>query len=409
MPFFSYKARNTRGELLSGVLEAQDSAIVADQLANTGLTPIEINQTVDVKNDINLDWLESLMEKKVNSMDVQLFSRQLYTLLKGGVPIMRGLAGLEESTSSKAFARVIKDMRESLDAGRELSTAMRRHPKVFSEFYVSLVRVGEMTGRQDEVFLRLFDYLEFDRDMRQRVKSALKYPTFVMIVMVGAIALVNIFVIPAFAKVYAGFKADLPLMTKILINFSNFTVQYWWLMLLGLIGIVFGFKAFVGTKEGEYKWDKYKLRIPLAGTILLKGTLSRFARSFALTASSGVPLVQGFTVVAATVDNAYIAKCVEQMREGVARGDSIFRTAVATGVFTPIVLQMISVGEETGELDTLMEEIAKMYEREVDYELKSLSANIEPILIVFLGILVLILALGIFLPMWNLGNVTMGK
>ena len=222
MPFFAYKARNASGELLQGVMEGADSGAVANQLFATGATPVDIVQTkkaVTASSDIGL-W-QRLTEKKVTSMDVQLFSRQMYTLLKAGVPIMRGLAGLQESAISPAFGRVIKDVRESLDAGRELSAAMARHPAVFTPFYLSMVRVGEMTGRLDEVFLRLFDHLEFDRDMRARVKSATRYPTFVIVAMILAMVIVNMFVIPQFDKVFASFKAELPLMTRILIGTSR--------------------------------------------------------------------------------------------------------------------------------------------------------------------------------------------
>jgi MSHA biogenesis protein MshG len=409
VPFFAYKARNARGELLQGVLEGADSNGVADQLFNTGVTPVQIEQTSSPVSGDGQNWLEKLTERKVEPMDVQLFSRQMYTLLKAGVPIMRGLAGLQESAINKAFGRVVKDLRESLDAGRELSAAMRRHPEAFSGFYVSMVRVGELTGRLEEVFLRLFDYLEFDRDMRARIKSALRYPIFVIVVMILAIGIINVFVIPAFAKVYAGFHAELPLMTRILIATSNFTIHYWPLIVALIGGAVVSFRIYIGTALGRYNWDKLKLRFPVAGKIMLKGTLARFARSFALSSKSGVPIVQSLNVIAQTVDNAYIASRVEQMRDGVERGESILRTAVTAGVFTPIVLQMVAVGEETGELDDLMDEIAGMYEREVDYELKTLSSQIEPILIVFLGVLVLILALGVFLPIWDLGQVAMKK
>jgi MSHA biogenesis protein MshG len=404
LPFFAYKARNARGEMLQGVLEGADSGSVADQLFSTGITPVEIVATKKPDAVGSEDWWSRLFEPKIRPLDVQLFSRQMYTLLKAGVPIMRGLAGLQESAINKSFARVIRDIRESLDAGRELSTAMRGHPAVFSPFYLSVVRVGEMTGRLDEVFLRLFDYLEFDRDMRQRVKSALRYPIFVVIALVVAMVIINIFVIPAFVKVYAGFRAELPYMTKLLIATSQFSVQYWPVILAMVIGAVVAFRVYVGTEHGRYQWDRVKLRIPIAGKIMLKGTLARFARSFALSSRSGVPIVQGLTVVSQTVENTYVSSRVEQMRDGVERGESILRTAVTTGIFTPVVVQMIAVGEETGELDTLMDEIAAMYEREVDYELKTLSSQIEPILIIGLGVLVLILALGVFLPIWDLGR-----
>ena len=409
MPFFAYKGRNARGELMQGVLEGADSGAVADQLFSTGVTPIEITVTTKASTDGEESVWERLTEKKVTHMDVQLFSRQMFTLLKSGVPIMRGLAGLQESAISKSFGKVIKDLRESLDSGRELSAAMRRHPTVFTPFYLSMIRVGEMTGRLDEVFLRLFDHMEFDRDMRERVKTALRYPSFVVFAMVAAMVIVNIFVIPAFAKVFASFNAQLPLMTRILIATSDFSVHYWPLLAGLLAAGAFGFRSWIRTTSGRYEWDKFKLRIPVAGKIILKATLARFARSFALSARSGVPIVQALTVVGQTVDNAYLTARVEQMRDGVERGESILRTAAAANVFTPVVLQMIAVGEESGSLDDLMDEIAQMYEREVDYELKTLSAQIEPVLIAFLGVMVLVLALGIFLPIWDLGKAALHR
>jgi MSHA biogenesis protein MshG len=342
-------------------------------------------------------------------MDVQLFSRQMFTLLKAGVPIMKGLGGLQESAVSKSFAKILKDLRESLDAGRELSAAMRRHPDVFSQFYLSMIRVGEMTGRLEEVFIRLFDHLEFDRDMRERVKSALRYPTFVVIAMTAAMIVINMFVIPAFKTVFAGFNVELPLMTRILLGTSDFTVKYWPLLAGVAAGSLFAFFSWIKTKDGQYKWDRIKLKIPIAGKIIHKATMARFARSFALSSRSGVPIVQALTVVSQTVDNSYLSARVEQMRDGVERGESILRTATTADVFTPIVLQMIAVGEESGSLDDLMDEIAQMYEREVDYELKTLSAQIEPIMISFLGAMVLVLALGIFLPIWELGKAAMTK
>jgi MSHA biogenesis protein MshG len=411
VPFFAYKGRNSRGELMQGVLEGADSGAVADQLFGTGVTPVEITATSRAVSAVGgeLSAWQKFSEKKVTSIDVQLFSRQMYTLIKSGVPLMRGLAGLQESSISPAFGRVIKDLRESLDSGRELSAAMRRHPDHRQVEIGKTVRVGEMTGRLEEVFLRLYDHLEFDRDMRGRVKSALRYPVFVILAMIIAMAIINVFVIPQFVTVFAKFGAELPLMTRILIGTSSFTTTYWPL-LLGLAAAgFFGFRAWTGTEAGLYTWDRHKLRLPIAGKIILKGTMARFARSFALSMKSGVPIVQALTVVSQTVDNAYLCARIEQMRDGVERGESILRTSTTAGVFTPIVLQMIAVGEETGSLEELMDEIAQMYEREVDYELKTLSAQIEPILISFLGAMVLVLALGIFLPMWDLGKVAMHK
>jgi MSHA biogenesis protein MshG len=271
-----------------------------------------------------------------------------------------------------------------------------------------MIRVGEMTGRLTEVFLRLNEHMEFERDVRERIKQALRYPTFVMIAMAVAIVILNVFVIPVFAKVFAGFNAELPIITRGLLGFSSWTVNWWPLLIAIVVGVTVVVRGYLRTPQGRYKWDTYKLKLPIVGEIILKATLSRFARSFALSSQSGVPLVQALTVVAQTVDNAFIGSRIEQMRDGIERGESISRCAAATGVFTPVVLQMINVGEETGELDNLLFEIAAMYERDTDYAIKGLSAAIEPILLGIIGILVLLLALGVFLPLWNLGSAAKG-
>jgi len=245
--------------------------------------------------------------------------------------------------------------------------------------------------------------------MREQIKAALRYPTFVMIAMTVAVVVINLFVIPAFAKVFAGLGAELPLMTRILLACSHFMVASWPYLLVGGVGSVFMFRSYIASDKGRYQWDSFKLRSPLAGPIVHKATLARFARSFALSSKSGVPIMSTLNLVAQTVDNDFIAHKVEQMRVGVERGESILRTATNAGIFNPLVLQMIAVGEESGALDDLMEEIADMYQRDVEYEIKTLGTKIEPIMIMFLGVLVLILALGIFLPIWDLGKVSMHK
>lgn len=411
MPVFTYKGRSSRGDMVQGSLEGADSSVIADQLINTGITPIEIkiSRNSVSKSEGPTLWQRMSQDKSVDPIEVMLFSRQMYTLLKAGVPIMRALAGLQESTQNQLFASMIQDLRESLDSGRELSTAMRRHPKVFSHFYVSMVQVGEMTGMLDQTFLRLYEHLEFEKEMRERIKSALRYPTFVVIAMAIALVIVNLFVIPAFAKVFEGFHTELPMMTKVLLGFSQFMVASWPILLAALIGAVVGFRSWTNTVDGRYKWDRYKFELPIAGPIIKKATLARFARSLALSFKSGIPIVQALNTVGMVVDNEYMRSKVEQMRDGVERGESILRTANATGVFNPTVMQMIAVGEETGDMDGLMFEVAGMYERDVEYEVKNLSAQIEPIMIVGLGAMVLVLALGIFLPMWDLGKAALHR
>lgn len=408
MAFFAYKGRNASGQLVQGVLEGADSAAVAGQLFSTGVTPVEIAATRRPAPESGPSILERLTRRRIEHADILLFSRQMYALLKAGVPIMRALAGLEESATSPALKQVLHGVRESLDSGRPLSQALQRSG-AFSPFYIAMVYVGETTGMLEEIFLRLYNHLEFQEFMRNQVKSALRYPTFVIAAMAIAIVIINLFVIPAFAKVYAGFNTELPLLTRALIGFSEFMVASWWLIGLGLIAAIFLVRSYIRTVEGRYKWDRLKLRLPVAGKIVLKATLARFSRSFSLSIRSGVPIVQGLGLVAQTVDNAYVASQLDKMREGVERGESVLRTASHAKVFTPVVLQMVMVGEESGALDDMMEEIAGIYQREVEYELKTLSSQIEPILIIALGVLVLILALGVFLPIWDLGSAAMNK
>jgi len=268
--------------------------------------------------------------------------------------------------------------------------------------------VGEMTGRLDEVFLRLYEFLAFEKKMGEDVKSALRYPVIVLCALAAAMFIINIFVIPAFAKIFASFKIQLPLMTRVLLGTSDFFVTYWPLMIVSLIAAIVGARLYVGTPAGRYRWDRLKLHLPVVGDLLHKATLARFARSFALSGKSGVPIVQALAVVANVVDNAFLEARVLQMRDGIERGESVLRTAVSTGVFSPVVLQMVAVGEETGEIDALMTEVADMYEREVTIEVEGLTAKLEPILLVIMGVLVLILALGVFLPMWDLAGAARG-
>ena len=408
MQSYAWRGRNSRGELVNGVIDAEKEDGVADHLLAAGVTPLHIAvQSVSLGAVKRGTWA-ALRASPVNDDDLLLFARQMATLQRAGVPILRALAGLQASTPKTALVDLLADLRAQLDQGRELAVAMARHPAVFGPFFVAMMRVGELTGRLTEAFQRLSEHLEFELDVRNRVKQAMRYPAMVLIAIGIALVIINVFVIPTFATVFAGFKAELPLMTRILLGFSGFTVRWWPLLLAAAIAAVWGWRAWLATPDGRYTWDRLKLRLPIAGPIVLKATLGRFARSFAMASSSGVPISSAMSVVAQTVDNAYIGQRIEQMRQGVESGESLSRCAAAAGVFTPVVLQMIAVGEETGELDTLMREVAAMYERETDYAIKGLSSAIEPVLLTVIGVMVLILALGVFLPLWSLGQAAKG-
>lgn len=404
MAYFAYKGRDPQGRLVEGVLETIDASSTASLLLMQSITPIDIAEQVQAKQ---LPIKLPAFRAKITALDVMLFSRQMYTLLHAGIPIMNALSGLQSSTENSAFAAVIADLRSKLDSGRELSSALREHPEVFTNFYVNMVKVGETTGKLDQIFLRLFDHIEFERLMRNQIKAALRYPSFVVAAMVIAITIINIFVIPAFSKVFANMHAELPALTKALIWLSKMTIDYsLYISMLAVIAFI-GFRHFISTEDGRYRWHRWLLDIPIAGKIIHKGTMARFARSFALATQNGISITPALHLVSITLDNEFIGRKVDEMRMGVERGESILNTAHRAGVFNALVLQMIAVGEESGSLDDLMEEVANMYQRDVEYEIKTLGAQIEPILIVFLGVLVLLLALGIFLPIWDLSKVAM--
>ena len=404
MPFFQYRGRNAQGNTVNGDVEAVSANAVATQLLNTGITPVTIEEVQPSTgvDDLLYQWR---LRKKPELDDLILFARQFYTLMRAGVPIIRAMSGLADTTRNLMFKEALQEVLAELEAGHELSAAMTRHPKIFSSLFINMVRVGENSGRLDEVFLQIAVYLEREKTTRDQIKSALRYPSFVVIAVAVAMFVINLWVIPTFAKVFAGFHAQLPLPTQILLMVSDFTVAWWMHILVAIFLLGLGLRQYLKTETGRYRWDRYKLRIPVIGSILLRATLSRFARAFAMSIRSGVPLVQALMLVSRAVDNTYIGKAVLEMRNGVERGDTLTRTAASSNMFTPLVLQMMAVGEETGAVDDLLEQVSDFYDREVDYDLKSLTAKLEPILIVVIAGMVLVLALGVFLPMWDLINV----
>jgi MSHA biogenesis protein MshG len=399
VPSFHYKARDRWGAAVEGQIEAASAAAVAEQLSDSGVTPIDI---AEVRERSRGEPGRDLFERAVTIDDLIMFSRQMYTLSRAGVPIIRAMNGLVETARSPRLKRVLKQISDSLEAGRSLAECLRQHPAVFNNLYISIIQVGENSGRLDESFLQIARHLELDKETRQRVKTALRYPVMVLAVISAALAVINLKVIPAFAGVFARFGSDLPLPTRILMSISQFTVDYWPLLLVLIVGAIAGFNAWLRTMPGRYRWDRFKLRIPKIGDIIMRATLARFARSFTMAVRSGVPLIQALTVVSRAVDNEFVGQKLRDMRTGIERGESLTRVAGQAQLFTPLVMQMLTVGEETGQVDDMMREVADFYEREVDYDLKQLSTYIEPVLIVIVGVMVLILALGVFLPMWDL-------
>jgi MSHA biogenesis protein MshG len=403
MSFFNYKARNSSGQLKEGQIEALNENAVADDLVKRSLTPISI-EAVEQASE-GLGGLSGDLAEHFNQpgrAELILFSRQMHALTKAGVPIITGLKRIAESTAHPKMRAIIEDITDELESGRELAVAMSAYPKVFSTLYIGMIRIGEQSGRLDESFYRMFEFLERDEATLKNIKSAIRYPSFVLVAIAVAVAIIMTFVIPQFASIYESFNLELPLPTRIIIATANFFAEYWVFVFSGILAAIFGFRHYINTPDGRFWWDKTKLKFPVIGSIILRGTLARFAGAFAMTYRSGMQILEGMKIVSQAVDNAYIQDKIQDMREGIARGENLSNVTIQARVFTPLVVQMIVIGEETGNLEDMLQEVTEYYEREVDYDVKRLSSLIEPLLTVAIGGLVLVLALGVFLPMWDL-------
>ncbi|MBE0596750.1 MAG: type II secretion system F family protein [Desulfuromonadales bacterium] len=408
MAQYRYRARRGGGELIEGTVEAPSADVLADQLIAGGLIPVHIG-TLHTASSLLVDaerWWA--LQQRVRLDDLILLSRQLHTLIRAGVPIIRALRGLAETSRSPVLARVLRTVIEDIETGRDLSSAISRHPDIFPPLFCGLVQVGENSGRLDQSFAEIARHLGQEKETLDRVRSALRYPAFLLGTIAVAIVFLTLFVIPTFKKVYRSFGADLPWATRVILGVSDFAVAWWpWLLAALLLG-VYLLRGYLKTDKGRLLWDHSKLRLPLAGSIVLRATMARFSRAFAMSLRAGMPLIQSINLTGLGVANSFVALRLERMRNAIERGETLTRSAAAAELFSPLVLQMIAVGEESGSVDEMLEEVAGFYEREVDYDLKSLSSAIEPILIICLGGVLLVLALGVFLPMWNLSQVVRG-
>lgn len=404
MAIFEFRGRNTEGRLITGQLDASSPDAAASQLLGRGITPVEVKAFVETLS-LSERFARATNRGKVEAVELIMFCRQMHTISRAGIPLVKGLRGLSSSLRNYTFQQALNDIVERLEAGVELSAAMRAHPKIFNNLFVSLVSVGENSGRLDLVFKQLSDYMERDLNTIKSIKTALRYPSFVLIAISIAIALINIKVIPAFAGMFEKFGAQLPLPTRILIGISDFFVNYWMYLFAAIAGLIAWVYHYVNTPEGSRVWGRKKLRLIVIGDIIERASLARYARSFGLMLNAGLPISAALELSARAIDNPYLGDKVRAIRAGIERGEGLYQTHLVSGMFTPLVLQMISVGEESGQVDALLAEVATFYESEVEYDVKQLSDRIEPIMIIIMAAFVTVLALGIFLPMWDMYSI----
>ncbi|MFO1388074.1 type II secretion system F family protein [Cellvibrio sp.] len=401
MAVFLFKGRNADGRLVNGQVEAANTDAAASQLLGRGITPVSMDEQI-IQLSLRERFERSTNLGKVETVELIMFCRQMYTISKSGIPLVKGLRGLSMSLRNYMFQRALEDIVARLETGVELSTAMRFHPKIFNNLFVSMVSVGENSGRLDLIFKQLSEYMERDLNTNKSIKTALRYPMFVLIAISIAMTIINVKVIPAFAGMFANFGAQLPLPTRILIGISDFFVDFWLYMLVAVVGAVAWFFHYIKTPEGSRWWGQKKLGLIVVGDIIERASLARYARSFSLMLSAGLPISNALELCARAIDNNYLGDKIRGIRAGIERGEGLYQTHLVSGMFTPLILQMISVGEESGQVDSLLTEVAEFYEREVEYDTKLLGDRIEPLMIIIMAGFVTVLALGIFLPMWDM-------
>jgi MSHA biogenesis protein MshG len=398
MPQYRYKARDKEGGLHAGTMEAARGEAVADQLSGQGYIPVLIEEQKEPF--FQPDFLSRFT--RVKPQELIIFNRQLATLMSAGVPFIQSLTTLEKQTENPRLKKTIADIRRSVEAGSSFSGALAKHPAIFSKLFVSMVQAGETGGILDAILDRLALLAEQEAETRSRVKAAIRYPMIVVVAISAAFAFLVTFVIPRFSSIFAQYKTELPLPTRVLIGINYAVQHYWYLIILGIGLIVWGVLWYVRTPNGRWKWDGLKLKIPVFGVLFQKVALSRFARIFGALQKSGISMMLTLEIAAEILGNVVIARAVEQMRESLREGKGLHGPMETSGMFPPLVVQMMAVGEETGNIDVMLDKVADYYDKDVEYALRNLSTMIEPILLLFIGGMVLFLALGIFLPMWNM-------
>ncbi|MBM4279060.1 MAG: type II secretion system F family protein [Deltaproteobacteria bacterium] len=402
MPTFKYKARDRAGKAVDGKLEAPTLQLAGDQLYRLGYLPISIEEAEEAAL-FNLSDLINRLQK-VRLEDIVVFSQQLSTLYKAGLPLLTGLSNLKDQADNKKLQNVLDEVCRDVEGGNSLFASMAKHPHAFSPIYVNMVRAGETSGRLGESLDRFVALADRELSTRQRLKEATRYPKIVIFSVIVAFGVLLVFVIPRFAATFAQFNMPLPLPTRIMIGMNKIFQNYWYLVLGGLLGISIFVKRYIKTENGRYFWDKFKTRIPVLGPVFLKIGLSRFSNIFGMLNQSGIPILQALEITSTTVDNVLLSQSIESVQQKVEEGSSLTNALKESKRFTPLVIQMISVGESSGTLDEMLKRVTDYYDVEVDNALKKLPTYIEPALTLFLGGVVLLLALAVFLPWWNMAS-----
>jgi type IV pilus assembly protein PilC len=396
---FVYKVRDAQGQVIEGELAADNATVVTAKLREMGYIPIEIQ-----KKEAGLKKEISIGGNKVKLKDLAIFSRQFATMINSGLSLLRSLNILAEQTESKPLRETVRQVRDEIEGGGSLSSALAKHPKVFNDLYVSMVRSGETGGNLDLVLIRLAETIEKQVALRGEIKSAMTYPVVVFVMVILIVTGMLIFIVPMFENLYKELGGTLPAPTRMLIGISNLVKGFWWLLILLGIAFFFGLRAWKKTESGRMFLDAFKIKVPVFGPLFHKVSLSRFSRTLSDLIRSGVPILESLDIVSGTVNNAVVSKAILAVQESVKSGESIARPLLEHPVFPPMVVQMIAVGEETGALDTMLTKIADFYDQEIEATVQALTSLIEPILIAVMGAAVGGMVIALYMPMFNIVN-----
>ena len=400
MPVFLWEGTTKKGEVKKGEMEAPDEPAVRTALRRQGFKSIEVKpKPKDLLE--NIPFLQGGVEEK----NVVVFCRIFSTMIDAGLPLIQCLSILADQEENKAFAKILRTIKEDIEGGTSLTDALKKHPKVFDDLFVNLIAAGEAGGILDVVLARLSAYLENAMKLKAAVKSAMTYPITVLCIAAGVVTLLLLKVIPTFQKMFADMGGELPGPTQVVVGMSEFMQNYWWVLGVIVAAIVIGLKMFYKTEKGHWTIDALLLKAPLIGNVLRKVAVAKFTRTLATMMSSGVPILEGLNIVSKTAGNVVIEAAVVKTRQAISEGQSIAEPLSASGVFPPMVVQMIAVGEATGALDIMLNKIADFYDDEVDAAVKGMTAMIEPIMMVFLGGVCGGMIIAMYLPIFKMASV----
>lgn len=399
---FKYHVRDKWGRPFSGIIEAPSREAAGERLWQLGYFPISLKE----EKKEGTPGLGHIWERfqRVKLADLIFFTQQLSTLYKAGLPLLSGLESILEQTENKKLKTILEKVKRQVEGGSTLSEAMARYPQAFPLVYVNMVRAGETSGMLGEALDRFISLAERELNTKQKIKEATRYPKIIILALAVAFVVLMTFVIPRFAQIFVQFKTPLPWPTRLLINSHEFFQNNWFLILAAGVGLLLGLNQYLQTTNGRALWDRLKIRLPLLGFIFLKVALSRFAFIFVMLNRSGVPILQTLEIAAATIDNSEIAQAIEEIRRKIKSGKNLALAMKETKKFTPLIVQMVAIGESSGTLDGMLMRISEYYDREIDNAIKKMSTLIEPVLTLVLGVVVLFLALAVFLPWWNMAS-----